>query len=166
MARQKVGATDYGPIADKMREAGLPVDGIRVNAGQPEIVWQAGVSPTQQQIDLANQILNDPLNYVRQRRSVRLIKDEIAALSAGNQSAVWTDLSSGTPAKILATAGQNNADIMTMEFIIRRAGLSGAALTEARQLAAAFYVQDNPRYLNNPPFAPAIMIHGDEPLPA
>lgn len=101
----------------------------------------------------------------RRKRTVFAIYTDLAALTATQRDAVWADLMGGNPPKLALDTGPNTADVFTMHFLSTAvSGLTAAEKNEAKRRTIAFYVQDNPAYLVNPPFAPAVNTPGDEPF--
>jgi hypothetical protein len=98
----------------------------------------------------------------RKPRTLLAILTDLQALTTTQQQAVWTDFTSGSPAKWAGDAGPNAAALFTQMGVANDLGLSGAALNKARVRAVAFYVQDVPGYL---PLSLGINIPGDEPIP-
>lgn len=98
----------------------------------------------------------------RRPRPLYAIYADLSALTNAKKTAIWNDLSSGTPKKYLAGDGPNTAAIGSLDWAVSDSGATGAALTAARLRIAAAYVQDNPTYLVNPSFDNSILIYGDE----
>lgn len=100
----------------------------------------------------------------RQPRTIFAIRQQLNTLTNGQKTAIWTNLSAGTPPLWALDAGPNAAAIAAIEWgATVPAGVTAAEKTEARLRLAAMYVQDNPRYLVNPAFDPTINVAGDEP---
>ena len=98
----------------------------------------------------------------RRPRTLYAIYTDIGALSAGNQATIWTDIISGSPPKWSLDAGQNAAAIMALHWSAANSGASAANLNDAKRRLVAAYCQDNPGYLVNPVFLPAVNIPGDQ----
>jgi hypothetical protein len=99
----------------------------------------------------------------RKSRTVLAIYNNILALTTAQKNNISGDLFAGTPFKVLTDAGPNAAAIFVLHWGVTNAGLSVAAVNDAKFRAAAFYVQDNPKYLVHPPFDATINILGDQP---
>lgn len=91
-------------------------------------------------------------------RPLYAIYNSLAALSSTQKTNIWTDLSSGSPAKYLADLGPNAAAIAALDWAVRFSGLGAAAITDAKLRIAAIYVADNPTYLLSPSFDPTINV--------
>lgn len=155
-------AYDLAKIHEACVAAGLPVATVR-SGNPPTIVWEG--TPTAQQIAAAEAIINDPLLQIRRLRTLYAIYQSLNSLTAGQKTAVWADLSAGTPPKYFTSTGSNDASILVLYWAITFMGLTGNPLLAARISMTAMYVQDNPGYLRNPPFDPTINVSGDEHAP-
>lgn len=93
------------------------------------------------------------------------IYTNLKALTVAQQTAIWNDISSGVPAKYLLDTGPNTAAIAALDWSVTDSGAMGAALTAARFRIVTCYVQDVPKYLVNPIFAPTVNVPGDQPAP-
>lgn len=98
----------------------------------------------------------------RRKRTIYAIYTAIGALTATQQSAIWTDLTTGTPPKWATDAGPNAAAIAAIHWSAANSGATAANLNDARRRLAAMYAQDNPGYLVAPAFDPSINVSGDE----
>jgi hypothetical protein len=92
------------------------------------------------------------------QRSMADLFIAISALTNAQKTAIWTDLSSGSPAKYLLSEGAAEAGIAALDWAIKDSGATGASLTNARLRIAAMYAYDNPLYLVNPSFDATINI--------
>lgn len=97
----------------------------------------------------------------RRKRKVYDMYVDIAALTATQQSAIAADLFGGSPPKYTQDEGDDAPDLLVL-WVLSQTGLSAADKNLVKRAAAAIYARDNPKYLVNPPFAPAINIPGDE----
>lgn len=143
----------------RLKELGIPIHGVRKVNGA-FVVDYNGASAGQ--ITQGNSIAATWSNETRKPRGLYSIYVDINALSGTNKTAIWTDLTSGSPPKWALNTGQNQAAIVTLHWSAVNSGATAANLTDARMRLAACYVQDNPRYLVNPSFAAAVNIPGDE----
>lgn len=101
----------------------------------------------------------------RRRRTILEIMNDLDALSGAQSLAIWNDLTAGLPPKVATCPGVNAAAIWTMHFVATGiGGLTATEKNEGRQRTIAFWVQDDPQYLVNPPFAPEIDVPGDAPV--
>jgi hypothetical protein len=93
-------------------------------------------------------------------KTVAQIYTALAALTATQKTNVWTDLTSGSPAKWTTNEGQNAGAIgLAVGIVVDLAGaMTAAQLTDMKLRAVACYVYDNPRYLVNPPFDASINV--------
>lgn len=96
-------------------------------------------------------------------RTLLAIYTDLKALTAQQQGAIWTDISSGSPAKYFSDQGAEPGAVSIYDFIIFKSGLPGPAITDAQFRLVAIYTRDNPTYLVNPPFAPTVNVPGDQP---
>lgn len=132
-------------------------DGVRIAIDWPDAAAQTAYLST------ATTVIQAHDGTPRRPRPLYAIYADLNALSNAKKTAVWNDLSSGTPKKYLAGSGDNAAAIGALDWAVTDSGASGAALTAARLRIAAAYVQDYPGYLVNPGFDPSIAVSGDEP---
>lgn len=93
-------------------------------------------------------------------RTLLNISADITSLSASQKTAIWSDLTSGSPAKILASVGPNAGSLFVFRRMAILAVLGPADSTSCKVDAAAMYVQDNPAYLVRPAFDATINISG------
>jgi hypothetical protein len=98
-------------------------------------------------------------------RPLHSILPDVQALTDEQFTNVWNDLSApseeeGAPHKYLTDYGVNAGPIFTMDWSLVNGGLTGQELKSAQHTITTFYVQDNPKYLVNPPFDPSINIPG------
>lgn len=107
------------------------------------------------------QVIDLPNGTSKLSKSVKQLYDEIQALSAGQKTNIWTDIS--TNLKYFANGSFNEGSIATMHYAATFTGISGATLTAARSIIVALYVQDNPLYLINPTFDTSVNIPGYNP---
>jgi hypothetical protein len=147
--------------------AGLPA--VYVNGqGNPTAsltVFMSRDLTSAEQTTLANIVSAATPPAPRVPRTLVAIYTDLQALTAAQKTSVWTDLSSGTPRKYLAGAGRNAAAIAALDWAATDSGATGNALTAARLRVAAMWCQDNPTYLVNPDFLPAVNVPGDQVAP-
>jgi hypothetical protein len=101
----------------------------------------------------------------RVKRTLFAIRADIAALTASQKTNAWAALIAGSPPLWSQDAGPNAAALATIQMLGASVTLSAADVLEAKTRAAAFYVQDNVKWLVNPVFDPTIAIAGDMPAP-
>ena len=99
----------------------------------------------------------------RKPRTLLAIYNDLRAQAAQQQSAIWLDISSGSPAKYFSDPGVEPGAVSLYDFIIHQSGLPGTAITDAQFRLVAVYCRDVPGYLVNPAFAPTVNIPGDQP---
>ena len=92
------------------------------------------------------------------------IREDILALSGPQISAVWADLSGGTPKKMALDTGPNAAAIWVMEWSATFGPANAQDRNEAKIRVIAFWCQDNPQDLVHPPYDNSINIPGDQPV--
>jgi hypothetical protein len=111
---------------------------------------------------------NIPAPYVatvlREPRPLWEIREDLVQLTGSQKTAIWNDLISGHPPKLALDEGPNASSIWVMEWSATFGTAVAADKLEAKIRVMAFYTQDNPTYLRNPPFAPEIDIPGDQPV--
>jgi hypothetical protein len=83
------------------------------------------------------------------------------ALTPLQKTNVWNDLSSGSPPKYLTDAGSEAGALAVLDWAVRFAGFSAAAVLDAKIRATAIYVRDQPSYLVHPTFDPTINVSGE-----
>lgn len=156
---------DCGSLVTSLKAAGLPVSDVQGSDAYPgQIIVVASTALTQAQQTQLNSAVAAWDPRPRTRRAIYAIYNDLTALTATQQGNVWTDFSSGNPAKYLLDQGQNAAAIAVMDWVVKKSGATGAALTDARMRAVAMYVQDNPNYLVHPSFDASINVAGDMPV--
>lgn len=156
---------DLAKFLAELQAAGLPVSHLLGGAiGSPDFTVVTSVDLTPEQITLMDQIIAAHDGRPRRPRPLFAIRADLNALTNGQKTAVWADLSGGTPPKWALDAGRNAAAIAAIEWAATvPAGITTAERTEARLRLAAMYCQDNPKYLVAPAFDNTINIAGDEP---
>jgi hypothetical protein len=107
--------------------------------------------------------LSDVPSTARKPRLLLDIRADIVALSTGQKTAVWADITSGSPPKWASDGGRNAAAIAVLTLLGSSGTLSAADVREAKIRGVAMYCQDVPTYLVNPVFDPTINIPGDQP---
>lgn len=148
-------------LADIIAGTGLPITTVALSLGYIVVTTDRELTTEEQATLAAFVAAYHPLPW-RKRRLLDIYTD-ITALSGANQTAIWTDLSAGTPPRWATDVGPNAAALFALQFLATAvAGLTTAERNEARRRVAAFYVGDNPKYLVNPAFAPAINVNGEE----
>jgi len=151
-------------------EAGVPPSHINGSGyqgpGTPalhvDIFYDNALNPLQKaQLDgvVANHVPEGP----RVPRPLHAIHSDVQALTAGQTTTTWNDLSSGSPRKYLTDYGTNAAAIFAMHWSVFASGATGAALRAAQNEIITMYAQDNPRYLVAPPWDTTINVPGDMP---
>lgn len=105
------------------------------------------------------------LTFFSRRKPVPLltIYNAIVALTNAQKTAVWADLTSGSPVKISQDVGANAGALFLMWRLASNASLPAAVVIDMKLTAAAYYAQDNPTYLVAPTFDATINIPGDQP---
>lgn len=93
--------------------------------------------------------LGNPLGV---QKSIYEIYNALNALTNSQKTAIWNDISSGSPAKYLLSEGIGASGIAVLDWAVRDSGATGASLTNARLRIVALYLLDNPLYLKNPSF--------------
>lgn len=148
---------ELNTLLTQLQTAGLPAITVEARSGQVVVWCSTALSPSQDtQLTTAVAAWDPRLPM----RALYQIYNDLAALTTTQQGNAWTDLSSGTPAKYLLDAGPNAAAIAVMDWVVKKSGAAGAALTDARLRIAAMYVQDNASYLVTPAFDPTINVPG------
>lgn len=124
---------------------------------------QYAPTATQAQIDQGNQLLATWDYRTYRSRLIGDLINALNALTATQKQEIWTDLTSGTPPKVLTDLGGNNAALYVLKWAAGT-GMASGDIAQAKLYAAAMYVQDNPAYLINPTFDTSINVPGWEPV--
>ena len=157
---------DTSGLMGQLRASGLPVTDVQTSGAFPgQVIVVCSTDLTANQSTQLNTTVAAWDPRPRVKRSLFAIYTDLTALTATQQTNVWNDLSSGSPAKYLLDAGADAAAIIVLDWVVRKAGATGAALTDAKLRAAAMYVQDNVTYLVNPVFDATINVPGDMVAP-
>jgi hypothetical protein len=159
--------TDWSALVGKLTAAGLPVLDVQTSEAYPgQIILVSDNDLTQAQKDQASGIVAGWDPRPRISRPLYAIYSDLTALTAAQQTAVWTNISALTNGveRYLFDTGPNTAAIVVMDWGVKSSGAVGAALTAARFRIVAMYVQDNPKYLVNPSFASTVNVPGDQPI--
>jgi len=105
---------------------------------------------------------------VRRPRPLWSIRGDVQALSVGQFSNVWNDLSApvsgGPPRKYLTDYGTNAGTIFVYDHVIYVVQGTAAQVKAGQISLTACFSQDNPTYLVHPPWDTSINIPGDEPV--
>ena len=105
---------------------------------------------------------------VRRPRPLWSIRADVQALSVGQFSNVWNNLSApvsgGPPRKYLSEYGVNAGPIFVFDWGLYVTGPTAAQVKAGQISLTALYVQDNPTYLCKPPWDTSINVPGDEPV--
>src|SRR5262245_22712952 len=163
----QAGTTLYAPTAlhEQIAAKGIPVIGV---SGPPWVVTY-DPSATQAQKDQGNSIAAAFDGQNRKYRLLYKIYQALQGLTQTQRDKIWANLSSadsvaGVPRKYLSTAGVNAGPIFNADDPANDTSLPAARQQAARQRIEAFYVQDNPYYLDAPAFDPTITILGIDPV--
>jgi len=159
-------------LMNEIIASGLPTD-VHINgsgyqgpntlATEVDIIYNTALGPTDK-TTLDNLITNHQPQGPRKPRPLYSIYADVGGMTGAQLTATWNDLDAGNPPKMALDSGPNASSIFTMQFLAKSiASLTATEKNEARQRLIAFYTQDNPKYLVNPPFAPGVNIPGDEP---
>lgn len=102
-------------------------------------------------------------------RTLLAIYNDLNALSAGQKTAIWNDFTSGNPPKWSLDDG-THADALAAASGLAidmpvSGGWTASLQTAARLKMVAIYLLDQPLYLVNPQFAPAINVKPYTPNP-
>ena len=98
---------------------------------------------------------------VKTKRGLLAIITDLNALSGAQKTAVWSDITSGSPPKWATDTGPNAAALAWAPTLITLNGLTAANVLDLKIKAVAMYVQDNPNYLVHPSFDNTINISGE-----
>lgn len=152
--------TDAGRMHDAMIAAGLPVISVQVVAGVVSATYTRALTAPEQVT--AAGIIANPIYLVRVKRTLYSIYADLNALAGSDKVLVWNDLSAGTPKKYALSAGVNAGAISVLDWVVQFSGVNPTNIQQAQLRLIAMYVQDQPRYLEHPSFAPTINISGDQ----
>lgn len=152
-----------GDLHAALTAAGIPIDGVaRLTDGSVRIDFQA-TATSQQKTDAA--AMAAAWDWTpRQPRRLYDIWQALNALSAGQQSAIWTDITSGTPPKWALAEGDNAGAILALHWSALNSGATTANLNDAKRRLVAMYCQMYPNYLIHPSFDSTINVPGDEAI--
>jgi hypothetical protein len=151
---QKPGA-DAGRLKNEAVAAGILVDFVR----GPDVLGDVTVT-TVAELDAAGKAAlsaavaaHDP--RPRRPRPLHAILADLLALQPAQQTAIWTDLTSGTPPKWRTTSS---------DPCVWAKATQGTTTAMEKAVGVAFYCREagHERYLVNPAFAPAINIDASE----
>lgn len=97
------------------------------------------------------------------QRSLLAIYQDLNALTDLQRTAIWLDVTTGTPPRWATSDGPNAGTVMALSVpAIDLTGLTVAVQTRARMKLVAAYVLDRPKYLVNPSFDATINVPGWE----
>ena len=104
----------------------------------------------------------------RRLRPLWAIRADVQALSVGQFSNVWNDLSApvsgGPPRKYLSDYGTNAGTIFVYDHVIYVVQGTAAQVKAGQISLCSCYCQDNVTYLVKPPWDTSINVPGDEPV--
>ncbi len=143
----------------------LDVNNVRIGSTSDKATWNvpaASNATGPQQTALATALAAINVNSSYSLRTILSIYNDLTALSAGQKTNVWTDLTSGSPAKIFTDAGPNAGSMLVLHWAATQSGAGAAGITDAKVRAATLYVQDHPAYLVQPAFDATINVAGDQ----
>lgn len=123
----------------------------------------SALSPAERAAARAAALAVDP--RPQRPRPLRALRAALAALTPPQKAAVWTALTTGTPPLWATATGPHAALLAALHLTATASALLPPEAAEARLLTAAVYVLDDPYWLINPPFAPAVNVPGLEPVP-
>lgn len=147
---------DLAKLQAECVAAALPVERIDGGAlGSPDFFVITTRDLTAPEVATLNGIVAAHDGRARRKRFLNSILADITALSGPKQTAVWNDLNSGNPAKWRTLSSD--------QAVWVKASQATTTLLE-KQVAVAFFVRENVKYLVNPAFDPSINIPGDEPI--
>lgn len=176
-------AIDISVIDQALRDAGIPIDGVAtvpdpsmadpnwflVTRTIDNLTIRVDFRPeaTQTHKDQAVQIIQTLDVRPRRTRPLAAIYNDLTSLSSAQQDAIIFDLQlTSLNGKWSTMRPPQDGPAAVARWAA--SSLAGASAAEKRQAAGwivAMYTQQNPKYLVNPPQAPAINIPGDEPIP-
>src|SRR5262245_57206357 len=120
---------DCGKIYTELLAAGLPCTGVSSPDGVAVIDTYSRALSGEERAE-ADAIIADPMNLVRRPRPLHDIHVDVNALTGAQLTNVWTDLNSGTPAKVTLDEGTNAGSIYVMNYLaVMVGGLSPAEKT-------------------------------------
>ncbi|MBY0525602.1 MAG: hypothetical protein K2R98_19510 [Gemmataceae bacterium] len=117
----------------------------------------------QQPVPLSLADLAPPVK--RMLRQATAIVDDLVALTTGQKTAIWTDLTAGSPPKLLVNAGEYKPALEELRLRARSSLYTAQQMTEMKLFAAALYCLANPTYLVNPSFDSTINVSVDQVAP-
>src|SRR5215471_18925124 len=155
-------------LQDEIVAAGLPTPAYINGSGSTgpgtpstsvDVVYAAPLTPGQVNTLGATVAAHLPAGP-RRPRLIYDVYQDVGALTAAQKTAVWNDLSAGTPPKWAQDRGANAADNHILWMLATQLG---AVQTQAdkrlcQQMLISIYCTDNPNFLVHPPFDPSINI--------
>src|SRR5262245_16667205 len=147
----------------QIRAKGIPIIGV---SGPPFVVTY-DPSATQAQKDQGDALAAAFDGKDRVFRDLSDLRAGIQALSTAQFTNVWADLSGpapGVPRKYLADTGPNAPSIWVFDWSLYVSGPTAAQQKAGQISLAAMVVQDQPFYLDAPPFDPTVNVLGVKPV--
>jgi len=136
-----------------LRHLGIPIISVSQSGSTFTVTYDPSATPGQ--ITQGNQIASTWPTTAYRTRLLWDIWQQLNALTTKQQNSITTDLQTGSPPKQFVVEQSNTSAAFSSWQVS-----SGASMT-----SAAFYCQDNPMYLINPPFDTTINVPGWEPVP-
>jgi len=144
----------------QIQARGIPIRGV----GGPPWTVDYEDSATQAQIDEGEALAAAFDGKDRIYRTLADILANVSALSKAQKDAIAADLEAGSPSKMLRGSGINVPSLFALHFSLNSAGVPPADKTMCRDYITTLYVQDNPYYLDQPPFSAGIAVYGLAPV--
>lgn len=94
------------------------------------------------------------------KRTLFAIYTDLTALTSAQKTAVWANITTGSPPKWALTEGADAGTVMALSVPAIDLTLSAADQLKARMKLVAAYIRDTPKYLKNPAFDATINILG------
>src|SRR5215471_6099904 len=140
----------------QIRSKGIPIRGV----GGPPWTVDYDASATPAQITQGNALAASFDGKDRVYRDLATILSYVQPLQTTQKTAIRSDLEAGTPPKMLLGSGANVAPLFDLHYNISATGTPPADKTLCRDYITTLYVQDNPYYLDHPPFDSSIAVYG------
>jgi hypothetical protein len=148
---------DLVKVHNALLAASLPVVSVRNEEGVAVPVYTRELTAGEQ--STATSILSSSQVQVRVPRDLRLIVNDLDALSNPNKLAIWNFINGGTPPRWTLS---NQGEVWAILRLSESGALSSTVQTLMRLTAVAMYCRnEDPFFLVNPSFATTVNVPGD-----
>jgi hypothetical protein len=152
---------DESKLQAEIVAVGLPVDHIAGGAANLIVIYMTRDLLPGEKTILDNTVASHD-GRPRGKRPIISIYTDLGSLSINQRTAIWSNLTAGTPPLWTLDLGPNAATLYSFRFQATTGSLTVAERNDAQRWAVAMYCQDNPKYLVAPTFDPTINVAGDQ----